>query len=101
MKINFIFIMGKKKISIQRIKNERLRSVTFFKRKKGLLKKAMELCLLCDVDIFVGIYPQHISKNQLLVFCSTNNVDSFVNNYIKNPLIKKEIYGLKDVRYNL
>jgi hypothetical protein len=26
-----------------------------------------------------------------------NNVDLFVNKYIKNPLIKKEIYGLKDV----
>ena len=99
MKINFIFIMGKKKISIQRIKNERLRSVTFFKRKKGLLKKAMELCLLCDVDVFVGIYPKHISQNQLLIFCSTNNVNLFVENYIKNPLLKKEIYGLKDVSY--
>ena len=48
---------------------------------------------------FLGIYPKQISKNQLLIFCSTNNVDSFINNCIKNPLIKKEIFGLKDVSY--
>ena len=57
----------------------------------------MELSLLCDVDIFVGVYPKHITHSQLLIFCSMNNVDLFVNKYIKNPLIKKEIYGLKDV----
>ena len=97
--LNFYLLMGRNKISIQKIKDERIRNITYYKRKKGLLKKAMELCILCDVDIFVGIYPKHISQNQLLIFCSTNNVDLFVDNYIKNPLIKKEVYGLKDVRY--
>ena len=47
----------------------------------------------------VGIYPKHISHNQLLIFCTTSNVDFFVDRYIKNPLIKKEIYGLKDVSH--
>ena len=89
--------MGRNKISIQKIKDERIRNITYYKRKKGLLKKAMELSLLCDVDILVGIYPKQISHNQLLIYCSTNNVDFFVDKYIKNPLIKKETYGLKDV----
>ena len=91
--------MGRNKISIQKIKDERIRNITYYKRKKGLLKKAMELCLLCDVDVFVGIYPKHISQNQLIIFSSTNNINLFVDNYIKNPLLKKEIYGLKDVSY--
>jgi hypothetical protein len=54
------------------------------------------------VDIIVGIYPKQISHNQLLIFC-TNSIDYFVNKYLKNPLLKKEIYGLKDVSniYNL
>ena len=61
----------------------------------------MELSLLCDVDIMVGIYPKQISHNQLLIFCTTNNVDLFMDKYLKNPMIKKEVYGLKDVsKYN-
>ena len=90
--------MGRNKISIQKIKNERSRNITFYKRKKGLLKKAMELSILCDVDILVRIYPKHITHSQLLIYCSTNNVDFFVDKYIMNPLIKKEVYGLKDVK---
>ena len=90
--------MGRNKISIQKIKDERIRNITYYKRKKGLIKKAMELTLLCDVDILVGIYPKHINHNQLLIYSSTNNVDFFVDKYIKNPLIKKEVYGLKDVK---
>ncbi len=90
--------MGRNKISIQKIKDERVRNVTYYKRKKGLLKKAMELSLLCDVEILVGIYPKQLSNNQLLLFSTTSNVDYFLDKYIKNPIIKKEIYGLKDVR---
>ena len=89
--------MGKNKISIQKIKDERVRNVTYYKRKKGLLKKAMELSLLCGVEIFVGIYPKQLSNHQILIFSTTNNIDYFLDKYIKNPLIKKEIYGLKDV----
>ena len=94
--------MGRNKIVIQKIKDERTRNITYYKRKKGLLKKAMELSLLCDVDVIVGIYPKKISHSQLLIFC-TNSIDYFVNKYLKNPLLKKEIYGLKDVSniYNL
>ena len=90
--------MGRNKISIQKIKDERIRGITYYKRKKGLIKKAMELSLLCDVDILVGIYPKYITHSQLLIYCSTNNVDFFVDKYINNPLIKKEVYGLKDVK---
>ena len=90
--------MGRNKISIQRIKDDRMRNITYYKRKKGLIKKAMELSLLCDVDIIVGIYPKQIQNGPLLIYCSDDNVNFFVEKYIKNPLVKKEIYGLKDVR---
>ena len=56
----------------------------------------MELSFLCDVDILVCVYPKNITLNQLLIFCSTNNTNNFIDNYIQNPLIKKEIYSLKD-----
>lgn len=89
--------MGRNKIPIQKIEKERLRSITYLKRKKGLLKKAMELSVLCDVDILLGIYPKNLSNNKLLIFCSKNNIDIFIDKYYKNPLIEKEIYSLKDV----
>ncbi|KAF2077895.1 hypothetical protein CYY_000773 [Polysphondylium violaceum] len=47
--------MGRKKIKIQRIPDERNRQVTFNKRKNGLVKKAMELALLCDSTVSLVI----------------------------------------------
>ena len=43
--------VGKKKVDIQPIPEGRKRQVTFMKRKSGLLKKAMELSILCQCDM--------------------------------------------------
>ncbi|KAJ1763793.1 Myocyte-specific enhancer factor 2D, partial [Coemansia sp. RSA 2523] len=61
--------MGRKKIKIQTIKDERNRQVTFLKRKAGLLKKAYELSVLCDSEIAVVIFS---SQNKLVQYASTN-----------------------------
>ena len=48
--------MGKKKIEqFKLITNNTTRTNTFCKRKKGVLKKAMELSILCGCDIFLVI----------------------------------------------
>ncbi|CDW73666.1 srfd_dicdi ame: full=serum factor response d [Stylonychia lemnae] len=54
--------MGRRKIKIQRILDERLRQVTLTKRKKGLIKKAMELALLTGVQIVLTIFDDQDSK---------------------------------------
>lgn len=54
--------MGRRKISIEPIKNERNRSITFLKRKFGLFKKAFELSILCSVDISITIKNKKNNK---------------------------------------
>lgn len=61
--------MGRKKISIARISDERNRQVTFTKRKFGLMKKAYELSVLCDCEISVIIFNSH---NKLFQYASTD-----------------------------
>nr|XP_040251546.1 MADS-box transcription factor 25-like [Aegilops tauschii subsp. strangulata] len=48
--------MVRGKIVIRRIENMRSRQVTFSKRRRGLLKKARELAILCDVQVGVIIF---------------------------------------------
>ncbi|XP_032992753.1 myocyte-specific enhancer factor 2B [Lacerta agilis] len=48
--------MGRKKIQISRILDQRNRQVTFTKRKFGLMKKAYELSVLCDCEIALIIF---------------------------------------------
>jgi hypothetical protein len=51
--------MGRKKIQIKKIEDPRNRQATFAKRKTGLLKKAMELSLLCDCEIAMIVFNLH------------------------------------------
>eukprot|EP00042_Codosiga_hollandica_P031008 m.184472 g.184472 ORF g.184472 m.184472 type:complete len:340 (-) comp53522_c0_seq3:2570-3589(-) len=48
--------MGRQKISIRRLTNDRIRNITFKKRRNGLIKKAVELSVLCDCEIAVVIF---------------------------------------------
>jgi hypothetical protein len=50
--------MGRKKIKITKILDERSRAATFAKRKNGLLKKAIELSILCDCEIALVVFNQ-------------------------------------------
>ncbi|KAG7969657.1 hypothetical protein I3843_07G042200 [Carya illinoinensis] len=62
--------MGRGKIAIQRIDNSTSRQVTFSKRRKGLIKKAKELAILCDAEVSVVIFS---STGKLYEFSSTSH----------------------------
>ncbi|GAB6027641.1 Ribosome-releasing factor 2, mitochondrial [Chamberlinius hualienensis] len=59
--------MGRKKIQICRINDERNRQVTFTKRKFGLMKKAYELSVLCNCEIAIIIFN---NGNKLFQYAS-------------------------------
>ena len=61
--------MGRKKIAIKRITEERTRQVTFSKRKFGLMKKAYELSVLCNCEVGLILFTQN---NKLFQFSSTD-----------------------------
>jgi len=70
--------MGRRKIDIVRIENERHRQVTFTKRKGGLIKKATELSVLCDAEVAVIIFAQN---NKMSVY-SSGAADEIVKKYL-------------------
>ena len=54
--------MGKHKTKIERIENAKNRHLAFYKRKKGLLKKAMELSIMWDVHVILWIFNTNSKK---------------------------------------
>ncbi len=87
--------MGKRKIQIAKIENRLNSQITYYKRKKGLIKKALELSLLCDVEVLLVIVDK---KNKLSITSSKNSAKDFINNYLldlEHQKIKEEI-SLKD-----
>ncbi|KAK3808951.1 MAG: hypothetical protein JOS17DRAFT_544091 [Linnemannia elongata] len=69
--------MGRKKIQIKTITDERNRQVTFQKRRFGLMKKAMELSVLCDCQIGLIIF----NSNNKLVQYSSHDIDQILLRY--------------------
>jgi MADS-box transcription factor len=58
--------MGRKKIEIEKLTDERIRRVTFKKRRIGLLKKAIQLSKLTDAQVILRIY--HSEDNSLIEY---------------------------------
>jgi hypothetical protein len=59
--------MAREKIQIKKIENTTARQVTFSKRRRGLVKKAEELSVLCDADV------------ALIIFSSTGKLFEYSN----------------------
>lgn len=48
--------MGRVKLKIRRLESSSNRQVTYSKRRSGILKKAKELSILCDIDIVLLMF---------------------------------------------
>lgn len=60
--------MGRKKIEIEKIVDDRIRRVTFKKRRIGLLKKAIQLSKLTDAKVMLKVY--HNEDESLIEYFS-------------------------------
>jgi len=67
--------MGRGKIVIQKIDDSTSRQVTFSKRRKGLIKKAKELAILCDAEVCLIIFS---NTDKLYDFASSRFLSSFI-----------------------
>ncbi|KAL2343476.1 hypothetical protein Fmac_004761 [Flemingia macrophylla] len=70
--------MGKKTLEIKRIENKSARQITFSKRRNGLMKKAMELSVLCDAQVAVVIFS---STGRLFERCNGESLDKVLQRY--------------------
>jgi hypothetical protein len=61
--------MVRGKTEMRRIENTTSRQVTFSKRRNGLLKKALELSVLCDAEVAVVVFSP---RGRLYEFASAN-----------------------------
>ncbi|XP_024017626.1 MADS-box protein FLOWERING LOCUS C-like isoform X1 [Morus notabilis] len=72
--------MGRKKVELKRIEDKSSRQVTFSKRRNGLIKKARELSVLCDVDVALLVFS---SRGKLYHFSRRNDLASVLERYNK------------------
>ncbi|CUS23957.1 LAQU0S12e03840g1_1 [Lachancea quebecensis] len=74
--------MGRRKIAIEPILDERNRTVTFIKRKAGLFKKAHELAVLCQADVAVII----LGANNTFYEFSSVDANDLIRHYQNDEL---------------
>lgn len=82
--------MTREKIRIKKIDNLTARQVTFSKRRRGIIKKANELSILCDADVALIIFS---ATGKLFEFSSSRYV---YFHFIKFLSFLFSIFGLRD-----
>nr|ASZ80008.1 MADS20 [Dendrocalamus latiflorus] len=70
--------MGRGKVQLRRIENNVSRQVTFSKRRSGLLKKAHEIAVLCDVDVALIVFS---AKGKLHEYSTHNSMERILERY--------------------
>ncbi|KAL7223448.1 hypothetical protein ACSBR1_024984 [Camellia fascicularis] len=71
--------MGRVKLQIKRIENNTNRQVTFSKRRNGLIKKAYELSVLCDIDIALIMFSP---SGRLSHFSGKRRIEDALSRYV-------------------
>ena len=84
--------MGKRKLkNFDTIQDKQERNITFSKRKKGVIKKAMELSFLCDQEVFMAFYNKDSKKLVLYQSTSEFNIQK-LNEILVNREFNERLY---------
>ncbi|XP_057993971.1 agamous-like MADS-box protein AGL104 [Hevea brasiliensis] len=79
--------MGRVKLEIKKIENNTNRQVTFSKRRNGLIKKAYELSILCDIDIALIMFSP---SGRLSHFSGKKRIEDVFARYVNLPDQERE-----------
>ncbi|KAL2608582.1 hypothetical protein R1flu_027155 [Riccia fluitans] len=79
--------MGRVKLEIKKIENPTNRQVTYSKRRNGLIKKAHELSILCDIDIAVIMFSP---SGKLTSFSKDDNIEEIITRLSEVPFHERK-----------
>ncbi|KMZ66545.1 hypothetical protein ZOSMA_296G00130 [Zostera marina] len=71
--------MGRAKLKIKRLENAGGRHVTFSKRKTGIIKKAKELSILCDIDLALLMFSP--AEKAILCLGENSTIDQVLHKF--------------------
>ncbi|XP_076958125.1 agamous-like MADS-box protein AGL66 [Bidens hawaiensis] len=71
--------MGRAKLPIKKIENSTNRQVTFSKRRNGIIKKAYELSVLCDVDVALIMFSPSGKPSS---YAGKGSVEEIMSRYV-------------------
>ncbi|XP_024399783.1 uncharacterized protein [Physcomitrium patens] len=74
--------MGRVKLEIKKIENPTNRQVTYSKRRNGLIKKAYELSVLCDIDLALIVF----SPSGKLTQYSNCSIEDVISRFANLPM---------------
>ncbi|KAM6554666.1 hypothetical protein CsatB_015428 [Cannabis sativa] len=89
--------MGRGKVEMKLIENKQSRQVTFAKRRSGLMKKAHELSVLCDVEIGLIVFS---GNGRLYEFCSGHSLGNTIERYKTKGKEEKSSNELENCDYD-
>ena len=80
--------MGRKLIEIKKITDRVAKEYAFAQRLRGLIKKSIELGILCELDIALVIYDPE--KNALIEYSSDGLTDEKIIQLKKSKLSQRQ-----------
>ncbi|KAH9559951.1 hypothetical protein CY35_06G082100 [Sphagnum magellanicum] len=87
--------MGRVKLEIKKIENPTNRQVTYSKRRSGLIKKAYELSVLCDIDVGLIMFSP---SGKLTQYCNCS-IEDVIARFANLPLHERNKRKSENMEY--